>query len=125
MYLQSIQDVFRVTGYFEIIAMVLIPMGLITGAFYNNGFKGVRQSFILFLPSIFTFLLTTINRIQFLSSEGAIIGSSAYNAIVSFVVIQFFYLISLAIGHTIVSRTVRSIYKQHGIKPNNGLLVKP
>lgn len=95
-----------------------VSSGLIVGGIFNRGVNGLSRSLVTLLPLVLLVLSATTDHIIYVSQTQQL-GFNAYNSLVRIFLIFSFYTLGLIIGHILVSRWVRNVYKKHGIKPNH------
>lgn len=114
-YLDSISMVTTSPNFFFYMGLV-VSFGMIVGGKLNEGMDGLKKSVIVLLPFGFVMLLTTSSRLFYTSSLSSFpLSANAYNGLFTLVFTSLFYLIGLVLGHTIVSSTIRKIYKEKGL----------
>lgn len=99
---QSIQQVISSPGFFWWVG-VIISIGMLAGAKFDNRIQGFVKSIILIFPYSLVLLLTTLNRLYIISYDKPL-NADAYNGIVTLVIITLAYIVGLFLGHMAVKK---------------------
>lgn len=117
-YMDSVYLVIRSPHFFFYMGLV-VSFGMIVGGRLNEGMAGLKKSMFVLIPFGFVLFMTTSSRIFFTSNLYPIpLSANAYNGIFTLLFTGIFYFIGLLLGHTVVSNTVKKIYRQKDIDPN-------
>ena len=83
----------------------VISLGMLVGAKFDDGLKGLKRSISVLFPYFFILFITNGSRLVETSWKQPL-GATAYNSIVTLLAVTFFYGIGLIFGHLIKKRAV-------------------
>jgi hypothetical protein len=101
-----------------------IASGAVVGGIFNQGLSGLRRSIFTISPLALLVTAATgdsVYAIHLLTP----VGPNAFNSAIRLIILTCGYIFGLWYGHLIVSKAVRQVYKEHGIKHNRNILIEP
>ncbi len=118
LYMDSINMVITSPNFFVYMGLIM-SFGMVFGGKLNEGMNGMRKSLMILVPFSFVLLLSTSSRLFYtVMSNDLPLGPNAYNSIFTLIFTTLFYTLGLFLGHTVVSQTIKKVYKDKGIDPN-------
>lgn len=114
--LVSIKNVSSASFFWWYMSMI-ISLGMVVGAKFDNRFRGFIKSIILLAPYTLILLLTNISRLYETSLRKEL-TSDAYNGTASLFMVTIFYMLGLFIGHMIDKQGKIEVMRKYNLNSN-------
>ena len=96
---ESLQLVIQ-SPYFLWYCSLILSLGMVIGAKFDDSFRGFRRSVALITPYFLILIITNGSR-MYNTSLAKPLTATAYNSIITLSIITFLYILGLFIGHMI------------------------
>jgi hypothetical protein len=105
--IQSLQAVTGATGFWFYMGGV-VSLGMVVGNKFDDKYRGLSKSLTLLSPYVFILFLTTASRLVETGFKQPL-GSNAYNSTITLLLVTFFYILGLFIGHVILEEAHKKV----------------